>query len=256
MQDLERQLAQTRQQLNQLRSGIPKIDNLMEAEYSLGEESPKFPELGYRPRRPATPNFNHNLSDACSNMRLYGQGLVYFPPTPSYVPPPQTITTDAPVLPSSSIVDALLKPYLSCVHSVFPLFHWPTFLNDYDRTCRAGSFHGAPRGWVAVFFSALACGSLHSVDASLISKGKEYLQTSVNLIDLWQDCFTIEQVQASILISMFLYEFNLKSASWVWLGSAVRIAQDLGLHAQCGEWSALEAETRRRLWWSLYAWER
>ena len=129
-------------------------------------------------------------------------------------------------------------------------------MNEYERICRTGSFRGTSRGWVAFFFSTLACGSLHSLDPGLIAKGKEYLQTSVSLIDLWQDGFTVEQVQASIQISMFLYEFNLKSACWVWVGSAVRISQDIGLHVQYGPSTSFEAEIRRRLWWSLYVWER
>ncbi|KAL1953024.1 hypothetical protein VTO42DRAFT_3752 [Malbranchea cinnamomea] len=256
VQDLERQLAQARQQLNQLRSGIPKIDSLMDPDISRGDEAPKIPDVGNRPNRLSAPTSSHNLSNACAKMSLYGQGLINFPPAPSYIPRQQILTTDAPALPPAGTVDALLRSYYSCVHSVFPLFHWPTFMNDYDRIRRTGSFRGIPRGWVAAFFSTLACGSLHTLDSSLIAKGKECLQTSVSLIDLWQDNFTVEQVQASVQISMFLYEFNLKSASWVWVGSAVRISQDLGLHIQYGPWTPLEAEIRRRLWWAVYVWER
>lgn len=228
----------------------------MDVDYAVGDEMPRIPEIGYRPSRLFTPNFNHNLTDACSKMRKYGHGLINFPQTPSYVRPQAVLTTDTPPLPPAGVIDALLRPYYSCIHSVFPLFHWPTFSKDYDNVRRAGSFRGMSRGWTAVFFSMLACGSLHSMDPDLISRGKEFLQTCVNLIDLWQDGFTMEQVQASILISIFLYEFNLKSACWVWLGSAVRIAQDIGLHAQHGPWPSLDAEVRKRLWWSLYSWER
>ena len=228
----------------------------MDTDFSMGEETPKLPDISHRPRRIFAPNTSQNLSNACSNMRLYGQGLINFPPAPSAIPRQQILTTDMPSLPPAGTVDALLRPYFSCIHSVFPLFHWSTFMNEYERISRSGSFRGISRGWVASFFSTLACGSLHSLDPGLIAKGKEYLQTSVNLIDLWQDAFSVEQVQASIQISMFLYEFNLKSASWVWVGSAVRIAQDIGLHVQFGPSTSFEAEVRRRLWWAVYVWER
>ena len=228
----------------------------MDIDFSVGEETPKIPDISHRPKRICAPSTSHNLTNASSKMKLYGQGLINFPPTPAYVPRQQILTTDMPALPPAGTVDALLSPYFLCVHSVFTLFHWPTFMSEYDRICRTGSFRGASRGWVAAFFSTIACGSLHSVDPGLVAKGKEYLQTSVNLIDLWQDSFTVDQVQAAMQISMFLYEFNLKSACWIWVGSAVRIAQDIGLHIQFGPWTPLEAEMRRRTWWALYAWER
>ncbi|WEW54784.1 hypothetical protein PRK78_000209 [Emydomyces testavorans] len=253
VQDLERQLAQAKQQLHQLRMGMPKSE---EADYETSEGPPKIPEIGCRPHRINTPSAKYNYASVCSRMRLYGQGLINFPLTPSYIRPQSTLTTDFPPLPPKSVADVLLRHYFSCIHSVFPILHWPALLDDYDRIYRAGSLRGVPRGWASVFFAVLACGSLHSLDPALMAKGSEYIQTSFTLTDLWQDGFSVDPARAAMLISLFLYENNLKSASWVWLGCAVRIAQDLGLHVESGAWTPLDAEMRRRIWWSLYAWER
>ncbi|PGH12031.1 hypothetical protein AJ79_04540 [Helicocarpus griseus UAMH5409] len=257
VQDLERQLAQAKQQLRQLRSGIPKIDSLMDPDFELHEtETPKIPEIGRRPSRLTAPNIKQTPAHVCWNMRTYGQGLINFPPNPSKASPQPALAVDVPPLPSPSVVDALLGNYFSYVHSVFPIVHWPTLLREYDGISRTGSLRGVCQGWVAVFFAVLACGSLHCLDQDLISKGKEFLQTSVRLIDLWQQVFSMDQARTAMLISIFLYEMNLKSPSWVWLGSAVRIAQDLGLHIESGPWPSIESEMRKRVWWALYSWER
>ncbi|OAX79209.1 hypothetical protein ACJ72_06474, partial [Emergomyces africanus] len=255
VQDLERQLTQAKQQLRQLRSGIPKIDSLMDPDFELHEDAPRIPEVGQRPSRLNVPNINQSASHVCWKMRTYGQGLFNFPPTHSFTHPQASLTGDVPPLPSTSVVDALLGNYFSHIHLVFPIIHWPTLLNDYDRVSRTSSLRGVPKEWAVVFFAILACGSLHSLDQDLVSKGKEFLQISVSLTDVWQDAFSIAQVRAAMLISIFLYETNLKSASWVWLGAAVRIAQDLGLHIEAAH-SPTEAELRKRVWWALYAWER
>ncbi|PGH28234.1 hypothetical protein AJ80_00125 [Polytolypa hystricis UAMH7299] len=256
VQDLERQLAQAKQQLNQIRSGIPKIESLMDPDYTILEDTPKLPEIGRRPTRNNSSSLTHNYSNMCTKMRKYGHGLINFPPTPSFVRAQQVITSDSPPLPPAEVADALLRHYYLSVHSFFPILHWPTLLNDYENIYRAGSLHGVPRVWVAVLFGIFACGSLHSLNAGLIAKGKDYLQTCINLVDLWQDGFAVDQARTAMLISLYLYEMNLKSASWVWLGSAVRISQDLGLHIDFGQWGPIDTEMRKRFWWALYSFER
>ncbi|EEH44469.2 uncharacterized protein PADG_00758 [Paracoccidioides brasiliensis Pb18] len=256
VQDLERQLAQAKQQLVQLRSGISKIDGLMDPDFDLHEGTPTIPEIGRRPGRPKDAHINQIPSHVCWKMRTYGQELMDLPATHSFMPRQRLPTGDVPPLPPTSVVDSLLGNYFSYIHPVFPIIHWPMLLRDCDRISRTGSFDGVPRVWIAVLFAVLACGSLHSLDQDLISKGKEFIQTCASLGDLWEDSFSIDQVRTSMLISLFLHEMNLKSPSWVWLGSAVRIAQYIGLHVEDGPWPAPDAEVRKRVWWALYSWER
>jgi hypothetical protein len=55
---------------------------------------------------------------------------------------------------------------------------------------------------------------------------------------------------------MFAAESGMKSVASVWLASAVRIAQELGLNIESGQLPVIDGETRRRLWWSIYTWDR
>ena len=118
-----------------------------------------------------------------------------------------------------------------------------------------------PQVWVALFFAVLACGTLQTLDSLPHSpkaevEGMSYLDTSARALNNWTDEMVIDHARASLLISIFATEVNLKSAGLVWLGSAVRIAQDIGLHCETGPWPVVEGEIRRRVWWAIYAWDR
>src|SRR5204863_2399999 len=231
-------------------------DGLMDPDIETGEKSPRIPDICYRPSRLNRPIPSLNLSRVGSKMRMYGQGIIAFPPTPSHTVPQPLLTTYLPSLPPVNLADHLFTQYFSYVHSVLPILHWDSLMKDYDRVCKAGSFRGVPRAWVAVLFAVLACGSLHTLDPDMIAEGQEYLTKSISLIDLWPDRFSMDQARAALLVSIYLYEKNRRSSSWVWVGLAVRIAQDLELHIESGLWPPFDAESRRRLWWALYAWER
>ncbi|KAL1641752.1 hypothetical protein SLS58_005791 [Diplodia intermedia] len=206
---------------------------------------------------PSLSNFDH----VRKNIRIYSRGIFKAPspyrhnaPQPSY--PAANLS-----LPPRHITDQLLAQYYGSTHAWAPLIHWPTFVAEVEEIYSAGSFQGAPQIWVAVFFAVLACGSLQTTDSSprapsAEDEGKTYMEIAARSINTWSDDMTIDHARTTLLVSVFLTEMNLKSAGWVWLGSAVRIAQDLGLHCETGPWPVVEGELRRRVWWSIYSWDR
>lgn len=220
-----------------------------------GQALPKLPDIGYRPPRRPKPPIAQDLSEVRSNLREYGRGI-WKVPAPYRQQGPRPRMADSPQLPPKNAADHLLAQYFSCIHSVFPVIHWPSFMAEYEEVYRSGSLVGVPREWGAVLFGVFACGSIHTLEPDREESGKEYVKISCGIIDVWQDHFTLDQARAALLASIFLYEINSKSASWVWIGSAVRVAQEIGLHIDSGPWSAVEGEMRRRVWWGLYAWDR
>lgn len=258
MQDLEKQLSSTKQQLQQLRAGMLRSDNLMDLEIDgTGQPQLKLPDIGpYRPsRRPKAPVLQ-DLSEARANLRNYGRGILKVPRPYRQPGPKSLLTADPPRLPPKEVANHLLTQYYSCIHCVLPIIHWPSFMIEYENVYRNGSLVGVPREWAAVLFGVFACGSLHTLDRDREEEGKEFIRISCGVIDVWQDNFTLDQARCALLVSIFLYEVNSKSASWVWIGSAVRIAQELGLHIESGPWPVVEREMRRRVWWGMYAWDR
>ncbi|KAL1962408.1 hypothetical protein VTN77DRAFT_9747 [Rasamsonia byssochlamydoides] len=258
VQDLEKQLNTTKQQLQQLRSGILRADNVMDIDFdSSGQPVLKLPDVGCRPPRRTRPPVMQDLSEVRAHVRNYGRGIMKVPPPYRQLRPPSVLPAEgAPSLPPKSVADRLLGQYYACIHSVLPFIHWPSFVAEYEKVYQIGSLRGAFREWTAVLFGVFACGSMHTLERNKQRDAREYLVIVNSVVDVWQDDFTLDQARVTLLMSICLYEMNSKSASWVWLSSAVKIAQDLGLHIESGPWPAVEGEMRKRLWWGIYAWDR
>jgi hypothetical protein len=191
-----------------------------------------------------------------SNLRHYGRGILKVPTPYRQQAAESVVTADAPELPPKNLADHLLAQYFGCIHSVLPVLHWPAFIAEYEKVYRSGSLLGVSTEWAAVLFGVFACGAIHTNEADREEEGKKYVRTSCGIIDVWHDVFSLDRARAALLASIFLYEVNSKSASWVWIGSAVRVAQEIGLHIDSGPWPAVEGEMRKRVWWGLYAWDR
>ncbi|RMJ24974.1 Transcription factor, partial [Aspergillus sp. HF37] len=220
VQDLEKQLLSTKQQLGQLRSGLATPGCAIDTEPEAARQTPpSLPDIGCHPPRCAKAPVAQDLSDVRSNLRNYGRGILKVP-TPYRLQGPKSLVTESPPLPPKNVADHLLALYFSCIHSVLPVIHWPSFTVEYEEVYRSGSLLGVTREWAAVLFGVFACGSIHTLNEDREQAGKEYVKTSCGIIDVWQDSFSLDQARAALLVSIFLYEVNSKSASWVWIGSA------------------------------------
>ena len=258
VQDLEKQLDNAKhevQRLQQIRSGMARpADDLMDID-DPGQPLPKLPEIGYRPpRRPRVP-LAQDLSAVRSNLRNYGRGILTVP-APYRQPGAESLVAESPELPPKHVADHLLAQYYSTIHSIFPVMHWPSFTRDYESVYRAGSLRGYSREWTAALFAVFACGAIHTLDPNRDKVGKDYVTIATSACDVWLEDFTLDRVRFALLASIVTYEVGLKSPSWVWIGSGIRIAQEIGLHIDSGPWSAVEGEMRKRVWWGIYAWDR
>ena len=225
------------------------VDEPMAAQLDLSK-------AGAQPVKRSKPPMKEDLSRVRANIRKYGDGLVMVPLPYSLAVRQHGLPQELPSLPARHLVDKLTVRYHDCVHGIFPILHWPTFCEEIERTYRMGHFRDMPREWTALFFSILALGSLYTTDRASHDDGKRFLGMGNSMVDYFQDDFSLDRARMSFLHSIFLMEMNLRSASWVWLGVAVRVAQDIGLHVQTGPWSPVEGEMRKRLWYCLYTWDR
>ena len=206
----------------------------------------EYEERSAKRRRTMAP---HDLSRIASTMQQHGRGI-FKPPYPrESISRPDVVSSPLPGLPPKHIADSLVRQYQTTLHSTLPLIHWPLFREQYDSAYQAGSLHGMPRIWSALLFAVFACGTLHRS----WHDGQKYLESSKSLTDLWTDDLTLDHARVALLCSIFLIEMNLKSAGWTWIGFAVRISFDIGLHCEAGTWPAVEKEMRRRVWWCVYA---
>lgn len=258
VQDLEKQLEQAKQQLNHLRSIMTDSGPVDFDHEFIRPPVLDFPGVRPKPQKRQTPPEMADLQRVRSNLRYQGRGILK--PPPPYEPlgslPPSL--SQLPNLPPKHVADHLLRQYYSSVQLIIPVLHWPSFSHEYETVYRNGTLQGVPPAWGSVLYNVFACGVLHSADSSdgRLVEGKTYLEASRMLTDLWTDEFTMDHARSALLSSIFFTEMNMKSAAWIWLGSALRISQDIGLHNESGPWPVIEGEMRRRVWWAIYIWDR
>ncbi|KAF2143288.1 uncharacterized protein K452DRAFT_224991 [Aplosporella prunicola CBS 121167] len=259
VQDLQSQLADARHQINQLRSMLHNGGAMDIDRQSMDVPTLNLPEIVPSPERRHGPPQMGNFDHVRKNIRIYGRGIFKAPPPYRQIAPPPLYPSSNVALPPRQLADKLLAQYHKSVHFYAPLVHWPTFQTEVDKVYTAGTLQGVPQIWVSLFHAILANGTLQTAegDAGRPEKeGSTYVDIAARSINIWSDDLTVDHARTTLLISTYIFEVSLTSAAWVWLGSAVRIAQDLGLHCESGPWPVIEGEMRRRVWWAIYSWDR
>ena len=221
----------------------------------------RLPSLGVVSERRRASPVVRNFEPVRKNIRRYGRGIFKAPP--QYPQPGSQFNSGPanPALPPKTVADRLVSQYISSIDATMPIVHWPTFTQEYTRLYVNGSLRVYPSVWIALFFAILACGTLQTRAAAADraksnAEGKGFFETAAQHLCTWSDDIGVDHAKSALLLSVFLFESNLKSAALVWLGCAVRIAQDIGLHVESETWPLAEIEGRRRLWWAIYAWDR
>ncbi|KAF2469731.1 uncharacterized protein BDR25DRAFT_314987 [Lindgomyces ingoldianus] len=261
VQDLQSQLAELRQENSHLRSRVSDRD-IMELDRGTaivrsddGRDSPQNNSQRVRP-----PTLN-NFDSVRRNVRIHSQGIFEIPLQQRQSSAPTNTAPTVPEIPSRADFARLSRSYLDSVHESYPVVHWPTFQREVDQVYTARSFHAVSREWIGLLFAVMACGTLQTVHSLPASPGGEkggvvYFETSTHYLTPWAQSLTIIHTQAALLLSIFATESNMRPNGSMWLASAVRTAQELGLNTESEELPIIEGEVRRRVWWSIYAWDR
>lgn len=216
----------------------------------------ELPILGKSPRRMLKAKTPADLTSARVQLADIGRGLLKPPVTPSPQRVQKTIRIPDHELPPRHIADELVHAYLECVHRHFPVIYWPDFYHNYTLLYEGSDIGLGTKDFVALLFAVFACGTVHVNSLDTERDGQRFLTYSTSTIDfLWEEVPAGRSVIA-FLISKFLFETNRRTSAWVWLGASIRIAQDKGYHVQGGQWSAIQGEMRKRIWYSVYVWDR
>ncbi|KAL9605574.1 MAG: hypothetical protein Q9179_001232 [Wetmoreana sp. 5 TL-2023] len=256
VQDLEKQLAQAKQQLSQLRpqSG----DGSPEEGPSYSRSDLLIQEYEPPPRKRQKISAPLDFSAVRSDLLNYGHGI-FKPPRSFSQQNPQIVSRipivrgdDLPDLPPKHVADELVYLYRISFHATFPLLDWESFSREYESVYRQRSLRESPRVWSALLFAVFACGTL----PQHLRDGQDYSDRSRELMDFSSDDMTLDHVRTALLTSVFLVELNRKSAGWTWLGIAVRIGQDIGLHILNAGRPFIDQVVNRPVWWTVYVCDR
>lgn len=256
VQDLEKQLAVAKQQINQLRTMVQ--DGGSSDMNALNIPTLRLPETTMKERRPPPPVLD-NFDEVRKNIRTYSKGIFKPPPPYRQFGAQATYPNAALTPPPKHVADRLLAHYHGSVHVYAPHLHWPTFMHEYEELYKVGTFQQSRHIWVALFYAVLACGTLMEPQprgSTEETEGNKFMDICMRSMNFWSDELTVDHVRSCLLLSIYFVEINLRSPGWVWLGSAVRIAQDIGLQTDQGAYSPFDNEMRKRVWWSVYNWDR
>ncbi|KAI1175706.1 fungal-specific transcription factor domain-containing protein [Nemania sp. FL0916] len=264
VQDLEKQVDRIRRENITLRRQLAERQGIdpMDLDLEIVEQAAlRLPDLNSEPRKRKRALARQDHAPTRVPFRNVSKGLLKAPAPYRPWPSDSAIAIfdqGHPTLPSKTMTDKLLRSYYGAVHVMTPIIHWPSFQHDVDRLYQSSDLSQVPAPWLAMFFSVLAVGCLFNTDPGpdRTAQAGEFMDASRNLMDPWANDYVLDDVRGLFLLGVALYEMNLKSAAWKWLGKAVRCAQDLELHLAVRMRTRVEADMRRRVWWALYIFDR
>ena len=110
---------------------------------------------------------------------------------------------------------------------------------------------------LAARFSAQTADVPPPEDGSMWSAGDEYMEDAKVILDRTYAASRPSTCQALLLLGFREIGIGAMASAWLYVGMAVRMAQDLGLHKRAEQWtsvgrtlfSAAELQERRRVWY-------
>ncbi|RFU30440.1 hypothetical protein B7463_g5918, partial [Scytalidium lignicola] len=155
----------------------------------------------------------------------------------------------------SRLIEVLIKAYFEYVNVDFPVLHETSFLKQYDNWCRSSA--NVDPAWLATLICVLILGNRTATSGLSDIQEKHLWLQAQSILPQVLFASTITSIQAIMLMSLHLHNSNSRDICWTLTGAAVRVAIAIALHREDIEtketpWAR---EVRRRLWWTLYAFE-
>jgi hypothetical protein len=159
----------------------------------------------------------------------------------------------------------LLEEYFNCVHWFSLVVYEPRFR---IRLQAVQDGYAEPREkpflallstilGMAAWYTAQKAGTMHGRPSQywLEWSNKLIQNAELMIVDL-MDKNSLPSVQALILLGSHYVYHGRPNLSFSLLGATIRAAQALGLHREIPGASFDDAEERKRVWWTIYTWDR
>ncbi|KAF7906396.1 hypothetical protein EAF00_000675 [Botryotinia globosa] len=165
------------------------------------------------------------------------------------------------LLPAREIADALVRSFFDHVHPDFMLFRRRSFEQRYESMWSqlGNQVQDFEPGWLCSILMVLVLGAQiiepqDDLYLQMIHNYKTWVQSRVSQL---QYTSTLVNIQALLLLHMYLHNMSERNAAWTMLGAVVRMAMTLGMHREGGNKNLdpSEIEVRRRVWWTIYVLE-
>lgn len=153
-------------------------------------------------------------------------------------------------------LETLIGAYFDHINPDFPVLHEATFREAYEHWLARPAEKADP-AWLCGFLCVLLLSRRVSRITFPEEQERMWWRRVQALLPVVIFTSSVSAVQALILAAMHLHNTNHRDACWNLTGTAVRIAFAIGLHQDKVNTmqTPLSRELRKRLWWTLYAFE-
>lgn len=264
VQDLQTQLQDLQQKNTHLNSQLltrPDRETIpIDQGPALHQRTSSFPSAQEKPNRVQAPIMS-GFETVRKNIRMHSNNIFEVPSQNHVAPNRIPIRSTYPELPPRADFAHTSRSYLDTIHDLFPILHWPTFQHEVDQVYADRSFHEMPSDWIVLLFAVMACGSLQGSASPPGSprpskRGSEFFDMAVYGMAPAPQVPTLNYVRATLLMSIYATESNLRNEGAAWLATTVRLAQLLDIHMDRNPETDYDTEMRRRLWWAIYVRDR
>lgn len=160
---------------------------------------------------------------------------------------------------------AFLEEYFSSVHWFSLVIFEPSFRPAFDAV-RRGHARSSQRPFLLLLSVVLGLGAWYRGQRSHCSDGpspqesKDWSEKLIanaesKIIEIL-DQSSVTAVQTLLLLGTFFVYHGQPNLSFSLLGATVKSAHAAGLHKKYTGLSVAEDEERKRVWWTIYTWDR
>ncbi|KAF2280998.1 uncharacterized protein EI97DRAFT_447104 [Westerdykella ornata] len=152
-------------------------------------------------------------------------------------------------------LDALLAAYFKFINPDFPVLHETSFREAYKRWL--ANPDKVDPVWMCSFLCLLLLARRVAQMTFSEDQERSWWRRVQSLLPVVIFTSSVPAVQALMLAAIHLHNTNHRDACWNLTGTAIRIGVAIGLHQDKVNLSRipLEREWRKRIWWTLYAFE-
>jgi hypothetical protein len=169
-------------------------------------------------------------------------------------------------LPSRQLCDALVDTYFYTVHWFSLVLYEPKFRERYTTIMGRGTAYPADRAFLLLLLMVMVMGCWYGAGllppetastADLGNMRHAFLRTvNQSFMDLIDED-SLEFVQLCALLGSYWLYWGRPRSSFSILGAATKSAQAIELHRDLDKRLSLpDAEERKRVWWTIYTWDR
>ncbi|KAL1642402.1 hypothetical protein SLS58_005476 [Diplodia intermedia] len=169
-------------------------------------------------------------------------------------------------LPARPVVEFLLEEYFERVHWFSLVIYEPLFRKEYDSVAD-GFASPSQKGFLTLLTIVVGLGAWYRSQKNAVEDeafpGEDFRgwsaellrQTELRLFDL-MDSSSLTSVQVCILLGSYGVYHGKPNVSFALLGASIKMAQALRLHRESSRGDPNEIEERKRVWWTIYTWDR